>query len=288
MTDRKNTARIAIIGCGAMGSAIARGVVSAGLYGSDDVCMSDVDEAKLALCASELGVCTTTDNAKACEAADIVVLAVKPALVGQVLAGLEKVLASDVAQPVDGGGMVETRRLIISIAAGVTLGEMQAHVQDRAGVIRAMPNTPAQVGCGAVGFARGKATTDDQVAAAQEVFSAIGTSYELSEKLLDAVTGLSGSGPAYVYMMVEAMADAGVRVGLTRDVALGLAAQTVYGAAKMVIETGAHPAQLKDAVTSPGGTTIAGVDELEARGFRSAVFEAVKAATERSKELGKK
>lgn len=267
-----NKSRLTVIGAGAMGSAIAGGVISAGLFEASNVTMSDIDTAKLQRLANDLGVSVTSNNTKAVADADVILLAVKPGLVNDVLSDIQ--------------ASVPQNALVISIAAGVKVQVVESGLRHGIGIIRAMPNTPCQIGAGAIAFSRGGFVTDAQAAIAKELFNAVGESHEVPEKLLDAVTGLSGSGPAYVYIMIEAMADAGVRVGLPRNIALPLAAQTVLGSAMMVVEQGEHPARLKDAVTSPGGTTIAGVDALEHAGFRSAIIEAVKAATKRSEELG--
>ena len=264
--------RLSVIGAGAMGSALAAGVISAGIVRPDDVTMADVDSSKLERLSAELGAAVTSDNLKAIQDADVVIIAVKPWFVENVLKEI--------------GQKLNSNQMVISIAAGVKLESIEAHLADSVAVIRSMPNTPCLIGAGAVGFSRGKAATDRHVAIAKDIFDAVGISFEVAEKLLDAVTGLSGSGPAYVYLMIEAMSDAGVRVGLPRDISLKLAAQTVMGSARMVIEAGEHPAKLRDQVTTPGGTTIAGLDALEKAGFRSALMEAVKAATKRSEELG--
>jgi len=263
---------IAIIGAGAMGTAFAKGMVSAGLFDPAQIVMADADASKLSEVAEAQGVKTSADNAAAVENADVILLAVKPQIIKDVLTDI--------------GGGVQSGQLVISIAAGVKLRSIESCLPEKTAVIRAMPNTPCQIGRGAVGFCRGSAAADDDCAKAKAIFDAVGVSFEVPEKLMDAVTGLSGSGPAYVYVMIEAMADAGVRVGLPRDAALSLASQTVAGAAEMVLESGQHPAALKDQVTSPGGTTIAGLDALERAGFRSALIDAVKAAAKRSEELG--
>jgi pyrroline-5-carboxylate reductase len=178
------------------------------------------------------------------------------------------------------------RPLWISIAAGVTLDRLKAALSGQARIVRAMPNTPAQVHAGATAFCANGLAREEDRAAVRALFAAVGTVWEApNEELLDAVTGLSGSGPAYVFVILEALADAGVRVGLPRDAAQQLAAQTVLGSAKLVLESGRHPAQLKDQVTSPGGTTIAGLEKLEAAGLRAALYEAVAAATARAREL---
>jgi pyrroline-5-carboxylate reductase len=178
--------------------------------------------------------------------------------------------------------------LLLSIAAGVTLAKLEAALPAGARVIRAMPNTPALVGAGAAAFAAGSAARPGDAAIAQGILGSAGIALEVPEKLLDAVTGLSGSGPAYIYMVIEALSDGGVAMGLPRDVAMRLAAQTVLGAARMVLDTGLHPGVLKDQVTSPGGTTIEGVHALETAGLRAALIQAVRAAAEKSRLLGSK
>ena len=264
--------RLAVIGAGAMGSALASGVISAGLFRPEDTIMADLDKPKLEKLSAELGVAVTSDNLHAVKDADVVIIAVKPWFVENVLKEI--------------GEKLNSKQMVISIAAGVKLESIEAHLADNVAVIRSMPNTPCLIGAGAVGFSRGKAASDRHSAIAKSIFDAVGISFEVPEKLLNAVTGLSGSGPAYVYLMIEAMSDAGVRVGLPRDISLKLASQTVLGAARMVIEGDEHPAKLRDQVTTPGGTTITALDVLEKAGFRSALFEAVKAATKRSEELG--
>lgn len=264
--------RIAIIGAGAMGTAFANGIVSAGVLNAKDITVTDIDTAKLEQMAGKLGVSIAHSYADAMASADVVLLAVKPGVLIDILSELSESIRSD--------------QLVISIAAGVKLETIESAMPRGTAVIRTMPNTPALIGQGAIGFARGRSATNEHVAAAKTLYDAVGISFEVPEKMLDAVTGLSGSGPAYVYMMIEALSDAGVRVGLPRNIALPLAAQTVMGAAKMVLDTGEHPARLKDQVTTPGGTTIAGIDMLDRYGFRTALMEAVKAAAKRSEELG--
>lgn len=263
--------KLTIIGAGAMGSAFAKGVLAAKLFSPGDVTLVDLDTAKLKSLTDELGVNTGSDGAAAVKNADVVLIAVKPGIVESVLKQISVALKS---------------QLVISIAAGVKLCSIEPKLPEGIGVVRIMPNTPCRIGAGAIGFSRGKHATDGQVNVAKQIFEAVGVAFEVPEKLLDAVTGLSGSGPAYVYMMIEALSDAGVRVGLPRNISLKLSAQTVLGSAKVVMQENEHPAKLKDQVTSPGGTTIAGVDALEQAGFRSALIEAVKAATKRSEELG--
>lgn len=262
--------RLGIIGGGAMGEAFAGGVISSGWLKPTDITIADIDESRQKRLREQLGVNVASDNVLTATNADIVLLAVKPSVVPTVLDAIGEYLRS---------------QLVISIAAGVSLDAMQSRLKDNIGVIRAMPNTPSRIGAGAIGFSAGRAVTPQQIDLAVKLFESVGICIEVPERLIDAVTGLSGSGPAYVYLMIEAMSDAGVRAGLTRPDALKLAAQTVYGAAKMVIDHNEHPAVLKDQVTSPGGTTIAGVAALEKAGFRSAIMEAVKAAAKRSAEL---
>jgi pyrroline-5-carboxylate reductase len=267
--------RIGFLGGGAMGEALAAGVIAAGAPQSA-VRAADPDPARCKALEQSLGIETTADNAAVVEASDVVVLAVKPGLVGRVLDGLGGADASALARP-----------LWISIAAGVPLRAFAASLPAGARVVRAMPNTPALVRAGATAFVANEACTARDRELAHALFEAVGLAWEApSEGLLDAVTGLSGSGPAYVFVLLEALADAGVRMGLPREAAGTLATQTVLGAAKLAQESGRHPAALKDQVTSPGGTTIAGLERLEAGGLRAAVYEAVAAATRRSRELG--
>ena len=263
--------KMTIIGAGAMGTAFARGMIAAGVVGSERLVMVDVDPAKRDAAAGGIGAQVSNNSVEAVSKADVVLIAVKPGVVESVLGDIAKAL--------------EPSQLLISIAAGVTLWKIERSLPGNIGAIRAMPNTPCQIGAGAVGFSRGECVTDEQAAIAKSIFDSVGVSFELPERMLDAVTGLSGSGPAYIYLIIEALSDAGVRVGLPRGVALALATHTMLGSARMVMESGEHPAKLKDQVTSPGGTTIAGIDALEKAGLRSALIEAVKAATARSAEL---
>ena len=220
------------------------------------------------------GGCKTTSNNRDLPAfAKILILAVKPGQVREVLSGVQDSIVPG--------------HLIISIAAGVTLGKMAEVLPPNTRLIRVMPNTPALVGAGAVAYALGDSATAEDAALAQKLFSAVGVACQVKEGLLDAVTGLSGSGPAYGFLAIEALSDGGVAAGLPRDLATKLAAQTLLGAAKMVLETGMHPGALKDMVTSPGGTTIEGIHELEKGGARAAFINAVRAASERSRQLSK-
>lgn len=267
-----NTLRIGFLGAGKMASALAAGLVKASVSTSASLIASDIYEETRAGFAKSVGCKVTASNAEVVDASDILILAVKPDQVVGVLSEISS--------------RVTERHLIISIAAGVTLNKLAAPLSDTARLIRVMPNTPALVGASASAFALGKAAKQDDAALAQRIFSAVGVAFQVKESLLDAVTGLSGSGPAYAYLMIEALSDGGVAAGLPRDVATKLAAQTLLGAAKMVLETGQHPGALKDMVTSPGGTTIEGLHELEKANLRGALMSAVRTAAEKSKKLG--
>jgi pyrroline-5-carboxylate reductase len=267
------TEKIGVIGAGKIGSAIARGVIHAGLVTKDKVMTSDVSEALRQSAATELGIRATVDNLELCSFADIVILAVKPQIVDPVTREIAKKLGAS--------------KLLISVAAGVPLGRIEAQLEPAARVVRVMPNIPCVVGAGAAGYAGGTHATAADLEKVGAILNSFGVGMAVEEKYLDAVTGLSGSGPAYVFLFMEALADGGVHMGLSRDVALKLAMQTVYGAARLALESGKHLGELKDEVTSPGGTTIAGIYAMEQKGFRGAVMDAVVSATKRSQELGK-
>lgn len=269
LTDKK----LAVIGSGAMGSALVRGLIQSGKLKAEQIIASDIDEVRLKQI-QPLGVQTTCDNKSAVRQSDIVLLCVKPQIIDEVLA--------DIALVVD-----PKKHCVISIAAGITIARMESALPQNTPVVRVMPNTPAQVLAGASAIALGTNATELHRQIAHEIFNAVGLVVDVPEKLIDAVTALSGSGPAYVFLFTEALADAGVNLGLPRDVALKLAAQTLLGSAKMLLETGRHPAELKDMVTSPGGTTIAALSVLERNAFRGAIIEAVAAAHQRAKELAK-
>ena len=264
--------KIGFFGAGKMATALARGFVRAELVVPREIIASDPVAAARKRFATEVGAKTCAANLEVAKSASNLILATKP---DQVAAALAEI-----------SGAFTNKHLLISIAAGVTLARLEAALPAGARVIRVMPNTPALVGAGASAFALGKNATAADGELAQKLLSAVGVALPVKESLLDAVTGLSGSGPAYVYQFIEALSDGGVAAGLPRDVALKLAAQTVLGAAKMVLETGQHPGALKDQVTSPGGTTIEGVHELEKGRLRGTVMSAVRAATEKSKKLG--
>jgi pyrroline-5-carboxylate reductase len=256
-----------------MATALARGFVRAGLVSKDKLLASDPAAAAREAFARETGGRTTPSNVDVAQAARIVVLAVKPAQVAGVLAEVR--------------GVWTDKHVLLSIAAGVPLGKLETFLGDGARVLRVMPNTPALAGCSATAYAAGNSASAEDCDLAQRLFSSIGLAVQLKENLLDAVTGLSGSGPAYVCLFIEALSDGGVAAGLPRELATRLAAQTVMGAARMVLETGMHPGELKDMVASPGGTTIEGIHKLEEGSFRSTVIGAVRAAAEKSKQLGK-
>jgi pyrroline-5-carboxylate reductase len=274
MSARLDEIQIGFLGAGARGEALAAGVLAAGVPASH-VRAADPDPARRKQLEQSLAIETSDDNTSVVAASDLVVLAVKPGLVVPALVALGGATSSALSRP-----------LWVSIAAGVPLAALRAALPPGARVVRAMPNTPALVRSGATAFVAGEGCSAGDRALARALFEGVGMAWEApAEALLDAVTGLSGSGPAYVFVFLEALSDAGVRMGLPRDAASALAVQTVLGSARLAQETGRHPAALKDQVTSPGGTTIAGLERLEAHGFRAAVHEAVAAATRRSREL---
>lgn len=267
---------IGFIGTGMMASSLIDGIVAKGVRTAHQIHCSDIYPPARAAAAKK-GYHATDSNRDICANADAAIfLAVKPHCV----AGA----CDDIASAGDDGA-ISGDALVISIAAGVTLASLERSLPGRR-VVRVMPNTPCLVGEAACGFALGSHATDDDRALVKTLLDAVGVAMEVDEALLNAVTGLSGSGPAYVFQFIEALSDGGVRAGLPRTVATRLAAQTVKGAAEMVLQTGKHPGELKDAVTSPGGTTIAGVEALEQGGFRAATISAVTAATKRSMQLG--
>ncbi len=269
----KTGERLAVVGGGNMGEALLRGLLAAKLVAPEDVWISDVREDRLAFLRETYHVRTTTSNAEAAQQAKIVLLAVKPQVMADVLEGLQKAITED--------------KLIISIAGGIPTTFISGRFSHPVRVVRVMPNTPALVLEGMSALAGGAHATAEDVKLVTHLFEAVGKVVVLDEAHLDAVTGLSGSGPAYAFLVIEALADGGVKMGLSWEVALALAAQTVRGAARMVQETGKHPGQLKNMVTSPAGTTIAGLHALEQAGLRAACMNAVEAATRRSRELGK-
>jgi pyrroline-5-carboxylate reductase len=267
--------KFGLIGGGVMGEALLSRLINLSIYEPSEIIISEPQPARQSFLAQEYGVVVTEDNSQVFTTSEeVVFLAVKP----QVFSAI----AQEIFPYIDGG----RSPLVVSILAGVPLSQLEAAFRGLP-VIRAMPNTPATIGAGVTAICAGGYTKSNHLDKARQLFSAVGEVVEVPESLMDAVTGLSGSGPAYVAIMVEALADGGVAAGLPRTVAQKLALQTVLGTAQLLNETKIYPAELKDRVTSPGGTTIAGVAELEKNGFRSALIQAVKAATNRSQELGK-
>jgi pyrroline-5-carboxylate reductase len=265
--------KLGILGGGNMANALVRGLLNANRLTPAQVRVSDVSQSRLQALEA-YGVGTDLSNRVVAAWADVVLVAVKPQVVHSVLPDLV--------------ATYRTEQLIISIAAGVPIDRYARELGEGAKIIRAMPNTPAVVLAGATALARGEHVTESDVAIASDIFRSVGSTVVLDEPLLDAVTGLSGSGPAYVMLIAEALADGGVRMGLPRETALKLAIQTLYGSAKLMLETHEHPAVLRDKVASPGGTTIAGICALEQHGLRAALIEAVVAATQRSRSLGER
>ena len=265
---------LGFIGAGKMATALAKGCLDAGVVSPTEVVASDAMEAARRDFEREVGARVMEGNLGVVRAARVVVLAVKPDQVVDVLAEVRPGLTD--------------QHVVISIAAGIPLRVIEEELFEGAHVVRVMPNTPALIGAGAAAFARGQWATAEDAALTARIFSAVGLAFEVKEALLDAVTGLSGSGPAYAYVMIEALSDGGVAAGLPRDIATRLAAQTLLGAARMVLETGLHPGALKDMVTSPGGTTIEGLHELERAGVRGALMNAVRASAAKAKLLGQR
>jgi len=266
--------KIGFIGGGKMGSVLINGILSHNLMPAENLSLSDVAKDRLEDIKKTYGVNGTADNKKVVRDADIVILAVKPQIIAEVLKEI--------------AGVIDKRKLIISIAAGISTQYIEGLLKKEARVIRVMPNTPALIGEGAAAITRGSYATDEDFACARYIFDAVGITVSVKEELMDAVTGLSGSGPAYGFVIIDALADGGVNMGLSRDIALKLAAQTLLGAAKLCLKGDKHPAELRDMVTSPGGTTIAGLKALEDGKLRATLMTAVEAATLRAKELGKK
>ncbi len=262
---------IAIIGCGAMGEALIAGIVAGGDVEPDSIFASDTLAERAEVIGKKYGVKTGTNNAMAAAFADVVVLAVKPGLINDVLAEVR--------------GSISEKTLVISVAAGVTIGQLSRGLSAGARIIRVMPNMPVLVREGMSVLVLGPGISDLDLDVAQGIFRAVGKTLVVEEHMIDAVTGVSGSGPAYVLLLIEALADGGVRMGLPRDIALTLATQTVRGTAHLQQQTREHPSHLKDQITSPGGTTIAGLHVLEKGGFRGMVSAAVEMATKRAAEL---
>jgi len=263
--------KVGVIGAGVMGSSIIKGLLAKGVVRTQEVFVSDTDEGKLDRLLKETGVRTFKDNSLVANEAKVLMVCVKPQQMAEVLTSLRP--------------SVTQNHLVISIAAGVKIRVIENGLADGARVVRAMPNQACLIGLSATAFSLGKNATEEDRSTAERIFSSVGRAYLVDEEMLDAVTGLSGSGPAYAYMVIDAMAEGGVEAGLPREVAIALAAQTLLGAATMVLETKRSPDELKDLVATPGGTTEAGMRALEGGGLREALVRAVVEATKRSKEL---
>ena len=264
---------IGFLGAGNMAEAMIRGLVRGNHVAADHIAASAPRTDRLDELRAAYGIDVTTQNREVVQRCGLIVLSVKPQIVDKVLREV--------------GDLLKPGTLLISIAAGIDTETLEEAVADGVHVVRAMPNTPALVGAGATAISAGKHASETDLATARALFDAVGITVELEESHLDAVTGLSGSGPAYIFLILEALADAGVKVGLSRRNAQRLAAQTVMGSAKLLLETDEHPGKLKDMVTSPGGTAIAGLHTLELGGLRTTLINAVEAATLRSRELGR-
>ena len=263
--------RVAVLGAGKMGGILVQAFLKQNLFAADNVHATVAHPERALALGAQWGVEVTTDNRAAAEQADLILIGVKP---------FQAIDLIETIRPA-----LKPGKTIVSFAASVTTPAIEEAAGMEIGVIRAMPNTPAALGAGATALCRGRFVTNAQMELAQRIFETVGRSVIVEEKHMDAVTGLSGSGPAYIYIVIEALAEAGVKVGLPRDVATQLAAQTAFGASKMVLETGYHPALLKDAVTTPAGCTADGILQLEEGGLRVTLIKAVMRATERAKQL---
>lgn len=263
--------RVAVLGAGKMGGILVQAFLKQNLFAADNVHATVAHAERALALGAQWGVDVSTDNRAAAEQADLILIGVKP---------FQAIDLIETIRPA-----LKPGKTIVSFAASVTTRAIEEAAGMEIGVIRAMPNTPSALGAGAAALCRGRFVTDAQMELARRIFETVGRSVVVEEKHMDAVTGLSGSGPAYIYIVIEALAEAGVKVGLPRDVATQLAAQTAFGASKMVLETGYHPALLKDAVTTPAGCTVDGILELEEGGLRVTLIKAVMRATERAKQL---
>lgn len=272
MANRTMTKKIAFVGGGQMAEALIGGLLAGQVCAPESIWATDPLADRRDRLKSQFGIRVGADNREAIVWADVALLAVKPQTLPDVLRETHTALG---------------RLLVISIVAGTTIRSIAEQTTAAAKVIRAMPNTPAVVREGMTALAKGPGVSEDEMRLAREIFASVGRVVLVEERLMDAVTGLSGSGPAYVFQAIEALADGGVKMGLPRPTAELLAAQTVLGAARLVLESGEHPAKLKDRVASPGGTTIAGLHQLELGGLRATLMAAVEAATKRSQELGR-
>ncbi len=263
--------RIALLGAGKMGGILLRAFLRSGLVTAEHISATVAHESRALALQQQFSIHAGTDNEAAVRGADVVLLGVKPTQVADLVAQIKSSLAPGA--------------LLLSFAASVKTGAIEKTAGEGVAVIRAMPNTPALLGAGVTALCRGRHVSDEQLTLAQRIFATVGRTVVVDEKHMDAVTGLSGSGPAFIYIIIEALTEAGVNVGLPRDIATLLAAQTTFGSAKMVLETGAHPALLKDEVTTPAGCTVDGILELEEGGLRVTLIKAVKRAAERAREL---
>jgi pyrroline-5-carboxylate reductase len=263
--------RVAVLGAGKMGGILLQAFLKQQMLSPDQLLATVAHEDRAAALSAQWGVEVSTDNLAIAQQADVILIGVKPLQVPALIAAIKPALTP--------------QKLLISFAASVKTGAMEEAAGIEIPVIRAMPNTPSMLGAGIAALCRGKFVIDEQMTLAARMFEAIGRTVIVDEKHMDAVTGLSASGPAFIYIILESLAEAGVKVGLPRDIATLLAAQTTFGAAKMVLETGYHPALLKDAVTTPAGCTIDGILELEEGGLRVTLIKAVMRATQRAKEL---
>lgn len=261
--------KIGFIGCGNMGGAIVHGIIKGGVFDASEICACDLNQEKI----KSLGVTPLDTPEEICQNSDMILIAVKPKVAPDLLANLHEHLAG---------------KALISIVAGFSTQKIQEFSHNKCRVLRVMPNTPAMVGAGATALSLATSFSEAEKKVAEQIFTATGLFAWVEESLMDAVTAVSGSGPAYAFLFLEALADGGVREGLPRDVAYRLAAQTLVGAAQMVLQTGKHPGELKDMVCSPAGTTIDAVYALEQGGLRATVIDAVHVCAQKSKELGKK
>ncbi|MGC1784054.1 MAG: pyrroline-5-carboxylate reductase [Acidobacteriaceae bacterium] len=276
MTKQKTTlhalnTKIALLGAGKMGGTLLQAFLKSHLFRPQNIHATVQHSERAKQLTAQWGVVVTTDNLDAARHSDVILLGVKPQTVSEVLEQIRPTLTA--------------KKLIVSFAASVKTSAIENAAGVDLAVIRAMPNTPSLLGCGATALCKGKFVTAGQLALAERMFASVGRTVTVDEKHMDAVTGLSASGPAYIYIILESLAEAGVKVGLPRDIATLLAAQTALGAATMVLETGSHPALLKDAVTTPAGCTIDGILELEEGGLRVTLIKAVMRAAQRAKEL---
>src|SRR5215472_11003662 len=271
MADSKSQMRLAVLGAGKIGGILIEAFVKQGLVSPKNIFATVQHAGRERKNASQLGVSLGNDNREAVKKADVVLLCVKPQSVGHVIDEITKELTE--------------RKLLISIAASVPTDYIERRLSAKVPVIRAMPNTPSMVGEGITAIAKGKIATEKNVETAEKLFGAVGRTVVTDEKNMDAVTGLSASGPAFIYIILESLAEGGVKAGLSRELATLLAAQTALGAAKVVLATGHHPALLKDTVTTPAGCTIDGILELEEGGLRVTLIKAVMKAAQRAKEL---